>query len=125
MSLLALRSTALLVMGMWTADKLLNPAHAAGVYEHFYFLGAPSALVMKGLGVGEMLLLIGFGIGWQKRWTYGVVLLLHAVSTFSAYRVYLHAFEGSHLLFFAAWPMLAACLSLYLLRDRDTLMSLR
>lgn len=26
----------------------------------------------------------------------------------------------SHLLFFAAWPMLATCIALYLLRDLDT-----
>jgi hypothetical protein len=37
----------------------------------------------------------------------------------SAFRQYLTLFEGSHLLFFAAWPMLAACAALYLLRDRD------
>lgn len=29
--------------------------------------------------------------------------------------------EGPNLLFFAAWPMLAACLALFLLRDEDTL----
>ena len=33
--------------------------------------------------------------------------------------MYLEPFD--HLLFFAAWPMLAACFALYLLRDDDTL----
>jgi hypothetical protein len=46
------------------------------------------------------------------------VLLLHAVSTFSSYRQYLDPFNN--LLFFAAWPMLAACFTLYTLRDLDT-----
>lgn len=36
-------------------------------------------------------------------------------------RQYLHPFEGVNLLLFAAWPMLAACLALYALRDADTL----
>ena len=56
-----------------------------------------------------------------RRLTYGAVLVLHAISTLSSYRQYLSPFEGSNLLFFAAWPMLAACVGLYLLRDHDTL----
>lgn len=42
------------------------------------------------------------------------VLLLHGISTLSSYRQYLDPFNN--LLFFAAWPMLAACFALYLLR---------
>jgi putative oxidoreductase len=30
-----------------------------------------------------------------------------------------------NLLFFAAWPMLAACIALYLLRDQDTLLTVK
>jgi hypothetical protein len=41
------------------------------------------------------------------------------VSTFSSYKQYLAPFEGPNLLFFAAWPMLAACFTLFLLRDQD------
>lgn len=63
------------------------------------------------------------GLTWTettgKRLVYGLVLALHAVSTFSAFRQYLDPF--SNLLFFAAWPMLAACFALYYLRDLDTL----
>ena len=44
---------------------------------------------------------------------------LHAVSTFSSYQQYINAWDN--LLFFAAWPMLAACVVLYLLREADTL----
>ena len=43
---------------------------------------------------------------------------MHAGSTFSAYAQYYDVFNN--LLFFAAWPMLAACAALYLLRDADT-----
>lgn len=49
----------------------------------------------------------------------GAVLILHAVSTFSSFAQYLSPWQN--LLFFAAWPMLAACLALYLLREHDTL----
>ncbi len=46
---------------------------------------------------------------------------MHAVSTLSSFRQYLAPFKGPNLLFFAAWPMLAACIALFLLRDLDTL----
>ncbi|MDF1578295.1 MAG: hypothetical protein P1P81_07615, partial [Desulfobulbales bacterium] len=59
--------------------------------------------------------------GFMKRFSYGTVLVLHAISTFSSYRQYLAPYDGPNILFFAAWPMLAACLALYLLRDRDVL----
>jgi putative oxidoreductase len=54
----------------------------------------------------------------EKRISYGGVLILHSISTLSSYRQYLDPFNN--LLFFAAWPMLAACVALYLLRDVDT-----
>jgi hypothetical protein len=63
--------------------------------------------------------LLAFVAGAWQRWTYGAVLLLHGVSTLSSWQQYLNAFDN--LLFFAAWPMLAACFALYLLRDADRL----
>ena len=59
------------------------------------------------------------------RFTYGAVLLFHAISAVSAYQQYISPFESHNLLFYAAWPMLAACLALYTLRDLDTLWTIR
>lgn len=123
-SLLLLRLSVFVVMVVWTLDKFVNPAHAAGIFEKFYAIpGAGSALIWT-LAVLEILLVFAFVAGLYKRFTYGAVLLLHGVSTLAAFRQYLAPFEGSNLLFFAAWPMLAACVALYLLRDQDTLLSL-
>lgn len=120
-ALLSLRLGVFLVMLVWTVDKLLRADHAAKVFAHFYLLPGWGKNVFSVLGVLELLLLLGFLAGFKKRVAYGLVLVLHAVSTFSSFRQYLSPFEGSNLLFFAAWPMLAACLALYLLRDSDTL----
>ena len=119
--LLALRLSVFLVMVVWTIDKLVRPEHAGVVFEHFYGLSGVGRTVFLVLGVAELLLLLAFVAGAWRRVTYGLVLLLHAVSTFSSYRQYLSPFEGTNLLFFAAWPMLAAAWGLYLLRDEDTL----
>lgn len=121
LSLLALRLTVFLVMLMWTLDKFIQPGHAAGVFEHFYALGGVGSAVIVTLGVLELILLLAFVVGFARRFSYGAVLLLHAGSTLSSWHQYLHPQEGANLLFFAAWPMLAACLALYLLRDFDSI----
>lgn len=121
-ALLTLRLSVFIVMLMWTLDKFVRPEHAASVYENYYFIGGLSRAVTLTIGALEVALLIGFLLGIAKRCTYGAVLVLHGISTVSAFKHYLTPFaEGPHLLFFAAWPMLAACFSLYLLRDLDTL----
>lgn len=119
-SLLALRLGVFLVMLMWTLDKFVNPAHASRIFSNFYgvdWLSQNSSGIIGGL---EMLLILAFVTGLWRRWTYGAVLLLHAFSTFVSYKQYMAPFDN--LLFFAAWPMLAACLALYWLRDWDTLL---
>ncbi len=124
LSLYILRFSIFVVMLMWTLDKFINPAHSAKVFSNFYGLPGLSASVMTMIGGLELILLAGFVLGVYKKWTYGIVLLIHAVSTFSSYKQYLSPFEGPHLLFFAAWPMLAGCFMLYLLRDDDRWLSL-
>lgn len=122
-SLLLLRLGIFVVMFMWTLDKFLRPDHAGAVYEAFYFIPGLGHGVFYIIGAVEMIILIGFLAGLYKRWTYGAVLLFHAISTLSSYKQYLAPFaEGPNLLFFAAWPMLAACVALYLLRDLDTIL---
>lgn len=123
--LLALRLSVFLVMLMWTIDKLVRPEHAGGVFEHFYGLSRLGRPAFLALGVAELLLLLAFVAGAWKRVSYGLVLLLHGISTLSSYRQYLDPFEGTNLLFFAAWPMLAAAWGLYVLREEDTLVPFR
>lgn len=119
--LLALRLTIFVVMLMWTLDKLIHPEHAGKVFEHFYGLAGVGGAAFTALGVAELLLLVAFVLGVWKRASYGLVLLLHAISTLSSYHQYLNPYDGTNLLFFAAWPMLAAAWGLYLLREEDTL----
>jgi len=124
LSLLFLRVTVFLVMFMWTIDKFVNPGHAAKVYESFYYMAGLESVVMYAIGAAEMVLLLLFLAGYKKTLTYGAILILHAVSTLSSFNQYLAPFEGPNLLFFAAWPMLAACFTLFFLRDQDKMLSL-
>jgi hypothetical protein len=122
-SLLGLRIAIALVFTVWALDKILQPEHAGRVFEHFYRLPGMGESILAAIGAAQLALTAAFVAGLAKRATYGAVLALHAISTFSSYRQYLDPF--GNLLFFAAWPMLAACLALYLLRDLDTLGTVR
>lgn len=116
-----MRLSIALVLLMWTVDKFVNPSHAVAVYDKFYFIPAEiAANLMIGIAAAEMVLIVLFVIGRFKSITYLMVLLIHAVSTITPITVYLNPFEGAGLLFFAAWPMLAACYTLYVFRNEDT-----
>ncbi|MDJ0736348.1 MAG: hypothetical protein QNJ47_20170 [Nostocaceae cyanobacterium] len=112
-ALLLLRLSVFLVMFMWTMDKFFNPEHAAKVFESFYLIGGLGSNIIYVIGGIQLVIIIGFVLGFKKRFTYLLVLLMHGVSTLSAFKQYLNPFETPNLLFFAAWPMLAACFALY------------
>lgn len=116
-SLLSLRVGVFIVLGMWVLDKLVNPSHTAAVLNAFYGIGNASESIVTIMGVLQLLLVLAFLAGIKKRITYGLVFVMHAISTFATYERYIDGLNN--LLFFAAWPMLAACLALYLLRDLD------
>lgn len=117
-ALLLLRLGVFIVMIMWTLDKFIQPEHAALVYTHFYFLPGLSSTAFMVIGLLQLVLVLAFVAGFKKRYSYGLVLILHGISTLSSWKQYLDPFNN--LLFFAAWPMLAACIALYMLRDLDT-----
>jgi len=114
-SLFLLRLGVFIVMLVWTLDKFINPEHASTVYKHFYFMDVELSM-MTILGVIEMVIILAFVTGLYKRFTYGFVVVVHGISTLSSWKQYT---VDINLLFFAAWPMLAACIALYLLRDLD------
>lgn len=123
--LLLLRFGVFVVMFIWTIDKLVRPEHASKIFAGFYGIANLGNLPLYLIGAFELVILLAFLAGFQKRFSYGFVLLLHGISTLSSFKQYLNPFTGPNLLFFAAWPMLTACIALYVLRDLDTLWAVR
>ncbi|AQM67022.1 hypothetical protein Vca1114GL_00499 [Vibrio campbellii] len=115
-ALLALRLSIALVFIMWALDKVLVPEHAMKVFSGFYGLDISSGFSVA-LGIAQLVFIGVFLAGLWKNLTYLAILVLHSGSTFSSFAKYLDPFNN--LLFFAAWPMLAACFALYLLREHD------
>ena len=118
--LLLIRISIFIAMMIWVVDKFVQPDHAAQVFQAFYGIGGIGPAVSYLLGALQLIIMIGFVLGIQKKITYGLVLLMHAASTLVSFPKYLAPFESANILFFAAWPMLAACFALYYLRDLDT-----
>ncbi len=122
--LFALRMGVLAVMAIWTLDKFVRPEHTSAVFQKFYWMPEISIPLSYVIGVAQALVVLAFACGYKKRFSYGVILVLHSISTLSSYSQYLHPWEGPNILFFAAWPMLAAIFALYRLREYDTYLSL-
>lgn len=125
LALLSLRWSVFIVMLMWTLDKFINPNHAAAVFNKFYLIEGLSLEASYVIGSIQLLLILGFVFGILKRFTYGAVFAMHMVSTLSTWKIYFDPWGPKNLLFFAAFPMLAALFSLYLLRKHDTLFTLK
>src|SRR3990172_229521 len=102
-------------------DKLVAPATTVEVFAQFYGLIVSHGMVY-GAGVLETLLGLAFLAGLWKTLSYGLGLLLHAVSTLATYQEMFAPFGANHL-FLAALPVLAAFIALFLLRRHDTLWS--
>ncbi|MCW1717832.1 hypothetical protein OIZ54_03620 [Pseudoalteromonas sp. A3] len=116
-SLFSLRLGVFIVMIMWTFDKFVNPGHSARIFEHFYGIGGSTDVVAYVLGALQLILVLAFIAGIKNRLTYGVIFVMHGLSTLSSYNQYIDGFNN--LLFFTAWPMWAACFALYVLREQD------
>lgn len=121
LSLLLLRIGVTIVMGFWTVDKLLNPHHAGKVFKGFYGIEAVGENALALIAIVQGLVVLAFAIGAFKTISYGAVLVMHGISTLASWKQYLDPFDN--LLFLAAWPMLAACVALFLLRDLDQLLA--
>lgn len=120
LSLFILRLGVFIVMFIWTLDKFVRPEHTSAVFQKFYMMPALSHSSSYFIGMIQGLIVLGFLIGFKKKFTYGAILVLHTISTLSSFSQYLHPWDGPNILFFAAWPMLAATLALFLLREYDT-----
>jgi putative oxidoreductase len=117
--LLVLRRGIAVVFVMWTVDKFVNPEHSAKVFEKFYKIPSLSPELAYGVGAAQSVLLTAFILWGFRTYSYGEILVLHAISTLSSYNNYLDPWTYPNLLFFAAIPMLLACIAIWVLRRHD------
>ena len=108
----------------WTLMRFTRPDAAKGVADRYYgpLGGMPDAVFLI-IAIFMAALLLAFTIGFKKRISYGLVLLLHAVGTAMTIPYLIPGTEKFNILFMAAIPVIGAMWLLYVLRDEDTLLS--
>jgi hypothetical protein len=123
-SLLIIRISVAAFLLVWAIDKLIDPGHGVRIFSHFYRIRDVPPEIMKVTGAVQIAIVLAFAAGLARTLTYGAVLVMHAISTASTVPHLITPWaEDSQLLFWAAVPVLAAMLGLFLLRKRDHLLS--
>ena len=98
-------------------------ASAKGISKKYYFFEQPDILTTL-IGVGWLILLVAFLVGFKKKVTYLLVFLIHGVGTLFSLRFMIPGTENFVPTFMAALPTLMAMYLLWTLRKEDTLFSL-
>ena len=122
--LLLLRLSVFIAFIVWVFDKFLVPEHTSQVFGAFYGVSGIGNTLIYILGAVQLVLVLEFVVGVQKTITYGAVLLMHTLSHLVSIPRFLDPYTAPNLLFFASWPMLAACITLFYLRDLDRIWAL-
>jgi uncharacterized membrane protein YphA (DoxX/SURF4 family) len=125
LALLTLRVALGLLMLVWGADKLANPAHGAGVAAHFYFgLGATQAL-MPVLGALQLALGACVAVGAARRVVYPALLAVTGVTLVGVWRSVVDPWgwylDGTNALFFPSVIVFAGALVVWAFRAADGL----
>ena len=117
-ALLILRLSLGVFLLQWSVEKIVVPEAAIRVAQHSYGV-APTVGTTIIAGVAEALLAVALLVGIWRRWSYGLAILVHAVSVVSTWRQLLNPYAGTNHLFIAGVPVLAALVLVYLLREWD------
>lgn len=122
--LLLLRIATGLFFLVWSLDKIFNSKHTLAVFEKFYMTPISDQIAI-GLGVVQTAIVLAFLAGLYKKWTTLALLAMHTVSVGSTWSHLINPYgeQSFGLVFWAAVPVWAGLLLLWLMRDEDTLMS--
>lgn len=119
-ALLIIRVTTAAFLVVWALDKMIGPSPALKTFSTFYF-SLQDRTTIQLIGAAQLGLVLAFAGGLFKTPVYAAVTLMHAVSTLASWPRYLDPLARPNILFFAAFPVLAALVALFILRRRDRL----
>lgn len=123
LGLFILRITTGIFFLAWAIEKLFNPGHAVAISKKFYGLEISPEITLA-IGVAQIAITILFMLGLYKKWTTGFLLAIHTVAVASTWQKLIFAYTAKGLLFWAAVPVLAGLLLLFLARSDDTMCSI-
>ncbi len=109
----------------WVLMRFTKPESSKGIASKYYKIAEMPDVLNTAVGVLWAVLLVAFLVGFKKRISYGLVLVLHTIGTLFTLPYLIIGTEKMNIMFFAAIPVIGAMWFLYTLRDHDTLLSLK
>ncbi len=122
--LFILRATIAIFYLVWALEKFVDPETTVAIWKAFYMVDNLPLAAVYAIGILQVAAVACFFLGVLKFWSYGFLMVIHALGTLSTYERLLNPYEGSNHLFIAAIPVLGALIALFLLRKEDTLFTL-
>jgi len=107
---------------VWAIEKFVKPEVTGRIWSHFYGVDGVGPSASCAIGAFQLLVIALFALGLFRFWTYGALMVMHAVSTLSTWKHLVDPYNPDHThLFWAGVPTLAAIAALWLMRKDDTL----
>ena len=120
-----LRLSIAVFMLVWSVEKLVKPEGYVKIFQYFYGLSFDIGTVYA-IGIVQTAIVIAFAIGLFRTTTYGLMVLMNAITLVVSLPQILDPYGGqTNHLFAASVPVLAACVVLFLLREQDNKLILR
>ncbi len=113
-----------LFLAPWVLMRLTKVEAGTGIFAKYYHISNLPDIAGYAIGIFWLALLVAFAIGFKKKISYGLVLVLHALGTVMTIPYLIPGTEKFQILFMAAIPAAAAMLLLYVLRNEDTMFSI-
>ena len=107
----------------WVSMRFTNPAQIEKIAAKFYKLSWLPSEAMMGIAILWALLLLAFAVGFKKKISYGLVFLLHTLTTITSLPYMIPGTANFNKLFLASLPVVGAMLLLYILRDEDVFLA--
>ena len=124
LSLCLMRISTAIFLLVWAVAKFANVKQQQGVFATFYGWQAIAPETLAMIGAAQVLLILAFAAGAFKTWTYAGILLMHGAGTLAGWSRMIPPYgPGASMTFWAAVPVLAGILALFMLRERDRLLS--
>ncbi len=122
--LFILRATIAIFFAVWALEKFVHPETTVAIWKAFYMIENLPIAAAYAIGTLQFAVVACFFLGILKFWSYGFLMVIHAISTLSTYEQLFNPYEGGNHLFIAAIPTLGALIALFMLRKEDTLFTL-
>lgn len=118
-ALFLLRASVAAFFTVWAIEKFVKPETTVAIWKAFYFVGNLPPEASYGIGLLQLIAVFCFFFGVLKFWSYGFLMVIHALSTLSSYERLMNPYDGHNHLFWAAVPTLAALIVLFMMRESD------